>query len=124
MPTYLGWLGASKSGTGDAVWSWTSGGAAGFDLMRGDLLALRATGGDFGAALNALPGGENACLANNINTLSVADPYGPPAPESGLFMLLRPVTTSCPAEGTLDERVASQIGSRDAESAASPLACP
>jgi hypothetical protein len=100
------------------------GGAAEFDLLRGDLLTLRASAGDFAAALDALPLGQNACLANDINTLSMTDPYGAPAPGHGLFMLLRPVSTSCPAEGTLDEGVASQIGSRDAESDASPLACP
>jgi hypothetical protein len=123
LPSYSGSLGASKNGSGDAVWSWTSGGASTFDLVRGDLDTLRATGGDFGAALDALPVGENACLVNNASSLSVADPYGAPAPESGVFTILRAVTTACPAEGTLDDGGA-QVGSRDAEVAASPRACP
>jgi hypothetical protein len=106
------------------VWSWTSGGAAAFDLVRGDLNALRETGGDFTAALSALPSGENACLANDTASLSLGDPYGEPTPGIGYFTLLRPVTTSCPACGTLDEGVASQLGSRDGEIAASPRACP
>jgi hypothetical protein len=124
VPAYLGSLGASKSGTTGTVWSWTSGGATAFDLVRGDLGALRSTAGDFAAALNALPGGENACLANDTAALSLEDPYGAPAPENGVFTLLRAVTTSCPAHGTLDDGVASQVGSRDAEIAASPRACP
>ena len=124
LPTYLGSLNASKSGTGDAVWSWTSGGAAAFDLVRGDLIELRATAGDFAAALAALPGAENACLANDTASLSLGDPYGEPAPGEGTFTLLRPVSTSCPAYGTLDEGVSSQLGSRDGEIAASPRACP
>jgi hypothetical protein len=122
LPSYTGTLGASKNG-GDAVWSWTSGGASTFDLVRGDLDALRATSGDFGAALDALPGGENACLANNTSSLSFNDPYGDPAPGSGIFAILRAVTTACPAEGTLDDGGA-QVGSRDAEVAASARACP
>jgi hypothetical protein len=124
LPTYLGSLMGSKSGSGDPVWSWTSGGATAFDLVRGDLDVLRSTGGDFAAALDALPGGENACLANDTSSLALDDPYGAPAPGSGVFTLLRPVTTSCPADGTLDEGVASQLGSRDTEIAASPRACP
>ena len=124
LPTYLGSLNASKSGTGDAVWSWTSGGAAAFDLVRGDLKELRQTAGDFTAALAALPGGENACLANDTASLSLSDPYVDPAPGEGTFTLLRPVSTSCPAYGTLDDGVSSQLGSRDGEIAASPLACP
>jgi hypothetical protein len=124
LPTYLGTLKGTKNGSGDAMWTWTSGGATAFDLVRGDLNALRSTGGDFAAALDALPGGEDACLANDTSSLSLGDPYGAPAPGSGVFTLLRPVTTSCPADGTLDDGVASQLGSRDAEIAASSRACP
>jgi len=122
-PTYIGHLDGAKSG-GNAVWSWSSGGASTFDLVRGDLMALRATGGNFQQALDALPAAENACLADNTNGLSLNDPYGDPAPDGGIFTLLRPVTVACPAVGTLDDGVASQVGSRDAEVAASSRACP
>ena len=121
-PTYLGTLGASKSGPEDAVWSWNSGGASAFDLVRGDLETLRATGGSFEAALDALPGGENACLENNTVSLSVNDPYSAPTPGAGIFTLLRPVTTGCAAVGTLDD--GTEVGSRDADVAASSRACP
>jgi hypothetical protein len=124
IPTYLGSLGASTSGMGGVVWSWSSGGAAAFDLVHGDLQVLRSTDGDFAAALDALPGGEQACLANNTSALSLTDSYGSPAPGSGTFTLLRPVSTSCPAEGTHDEGLPSQLGSRDAGIAASSSACP
>lgn len=124
LPSYNGVLTAGKNGSGAAVWSWTAGGASRYDLVRGDLDALRASGGDYAAALNALPGGENACLANDTNALTLTDPYGDPAPDSTLFTLLRAVTTSCAAQGTLDEGSPDQIGSRDAEVAASPRACP
>jgi hypothetical protein len=123
-PTYSGAIVASKSGTQNATWTWGSGGASTFDLVRGDLGTLRATGGDFHAALDALPAGENACLANDTTALSLVDPYGAPPPDTGVFTLLRPVTTSCVAEGTLDDGAPSEVASRDAEVAASSRACP
>jgi hypothetical protein len=124
LPAYSGTLTASKTGPGNTVWSWTSGGASAFDLMCGDLDALRSTGGDFGAALDALPAGESACLADDTTARSLNDPYGDPAPGGAVFTLLRAVTTSCHAEGTLDEGNPAQLGSRDAEVAGSPKACP
>jgi hypothetical protein len=124
-PTYLGVLTAAKNGSGNAVWSWTSGGASAFDLVRGDLSALRTSDGDFTAALDALPGGENACLVNDTNVLTLNDPYGAPDPDTGVFTLVRPVTTGCSAVGTFDDSTGTlQAGSRDAEVAASSRACP
>jgi hypothetical protein len=124
VPTWAGTLGAAKSGTQDAVWSWPSGGASNYDLVEGDLDALRANAGNFQAALDALPAGENACLGSDQSASSLVDPYGAPPPGRGVFTLLRPATVECPAHGTLDEGVPSQTGSRDAEVAASPRACP
>ena len=124
LPSYSGVLTAAKSLSGDTVWTWTSGGAPAYDLVRGDLDTLHATGGDFEAALDALPGGENACLANNTSALSLTDPYGDPPVGNGEFALLRAATTSCAAHGTLDDGAPGQSGSRDAEVAASPRACP
>ena len=76
------------------------------------------------ATAGALPGGEDACLANDTGGSSLIDPYGDPAPDTAYFTLLRPVTTGCSAVGTLDDGVPSQIGSRDAEVAGSSRACP
>ena len=123
-PTYAGRITGAKSGAANVSWSWTSGGASAFDLVRGDLGTLRSSGGAYTSALNALPAGQNDCLANDVTALSLSDPYGAPSPGQGVFVLLRPVTTSCVARGTLDEGVPSQIGSRDAEVAASSKACP
>jgi hypothetical protein len=122
-PTYSGNLFGTKDG-GVPTWSWTAGGATAFDLVRGDLNVLRSTGGDFQAALDALPVGENACLANDTGSLSLTDPYGDPDPDTAYFALLRPVTTACVAVGTLDDGAPSQIGTRDAEVAGSSRACP
>jgi hypothetical protein len=124
LPSYAGTLTASRSAPSDVTWSWTSGGASAFDVLWGDLGTLRVTGGDFGSALDAVPAGESACLANDTTALSVHDPYGDPAPDGATFTLVRAVPTACPAEGTLDEGNPAQLGSRDAEVAASPGACP
>jgi hypothetical protein len=124
LPGYSGTLTAGKDGAGTPVWSWTQGGATAFDLVRGDLPALRGSGGDFGAALDALPAGEAACLANDTTSLALTDPTGAPPPEGAEFTLLRAVSTVCPAQGTLDEGVPGQVGSRDAEVSASSRACP
>lgn len=123
IPSYLGSLTASKSGATDAVWSWTSGGAVAWDLVRGDLGTLRSSGGDYISALQALPGGEPACLADDTGQLSSTDAF-PVAPEAGTFALLRPVNVACPAAGTFDEGTASQNGGRDGEIAGSGRACP
>lgn len=122
-PSYLGSLSASKSGATEAVWTWTAGGAATFDLVRGDLGTLRSTGGDFTAALDALPGAEPGCLADDTAQLSVTDAYGL-ASGNGTFTLLRAVSTSCPAAGSFDDGGASQSGGRDGGIAASARACP
>jgi hypothetical protein len=123
-PTYTGSLRGSKSGGSSLAWSWTAGGASKFDLLQGDLTALRSTGGNFKSALDALPAGVNACLANDTTALSLADPYGAPSAGGAEFTLLRPVAVACVAFGTLDEGVPSQVGSRDSGVEASPRACP
>jgi hypothetical protein len=122
VPNYTGSMTVSKSG-GDAVWTWTPGGSTAFDLVRGDLSTLRATDGNFTAALDALPVSEAACLANNTTALSLADPYGAPPPGEGVFAIVRPVSISCPSVGSYDEG-GVQAGGRDAEIAASARACP
>jgi hypothetical protein len=122
-PAYSGSVKASRS-AGSTTWSWTAGGAATFDLVRGDLVTLRTSGGDFAAALAALPVAEAACLANDTAALSLADPYADPAPGGGTFALVRAVATSCPAHGTYNDGTPSLHGDRDPGIGASSRACP
>lgn len=89
-------------------------GALGYDLVRGGLGALRATGGDFTSA-------PEACVADDLATTFIIAP-GDPAPGDGWWFLARPVFESGP--GTYDSGSPAQVGSRDAEIAASSLACP
>jgi len=124
VPPYSGTLTASKS-SGNTVWSWTTGGASAWDLVRGDLPTLRSTGGNFTAALNAIPASEPACLANDTSSTSKTDTNAAPAPGGGYFTIIRPVVTSgCPAAGTYNDGSATLVLSRDAGIAASGRACP
>jgi hypothetical protein len=123
VPGYSGSLGASRS-AGSTTWVWTSGGAVRFDLVRGDLATLRASGGDFNAALAAVPAGEAACLANDTPALSVIDPYPDPSPGGGTFAVLRAVTTACPAQGSYDDGSPTLARSRNPGIVASSRACP
>ena len=123
VPGYSGSLGASRS-AGSTTWAWTPGGAATFDLVRGDLSTLRASGGDFTAALGAIPAGEAACLANDSPSLSLTDPFPDPPPGGGTFALVRAVTTACPAQGSYDDGSASLVRSRNPGILASSRACP
>ncbi len=122
-PTYSGTLTATKSG-GTTGWAWTSGGASAYDLVRGDLMTLVSSAGNFQAAIDALPAGQAGCLANNTTSTSLTDPYGNPAPGSGVFALVRPVTTACTASGSFNDGSPSQIASRDLEIAMSSRDCP
>jgi hypothetical protein len=119
---YTGTLRATKA-EGGTTWTWTTGGASAYDLVQGDLGTLFATSGDFAAAVGAFPQAE-ACIADGTTALSLADPYGAPAPGAGVFAVLRPVSIACPAHGTYDTGQPSQAGSRDAEIAASGRSCP
>jgi len=123
VPAYSGSLGASKSGV-TVSWSWTDGGATTFDLIRGDLTALRDTGGDFAAAVEAISPAEAACLANDTSALSLIDPYPNPPVGSGYFALLRAVSTACPAHASYDDGSPSLLGTRDPGIAASSRRCP
>jgi glucose/arabinose dehydrogenase len=88
--------------------------AQGYDVVRGDLLALLATGGDFTAA-------TVQCLANDQPAASL--PYGAaPSLGEGWWFLVR--AASCNGVASYDEPGATQLGSRDAEIAAAPAHCP
>jgi hypothetical protein len=122
-PAYTGSLGASKS-DGSVLWLWTGDGSATFDLVRGDLTVLRGSGGDFTAALAAIPAAEPACLANDTSELSLVDPYPDPGEGQGQFALLRAVAAACPSAASYDDGSPALAGSRDGEIAASALSCP
>jgi hypothetical protein len=95
--------------------SWTSvAGASTYDVVRGDLNVLESTGGDFTSAMQI-------CLANGISARTLLDSTQPGAGQ-GLWYAVR--GSSACSNGTYDEGFPSQIGTRDAEIAASPTACP
>jgi Galactose oxidase-like, Early set domain/PKD domain len=123
VPAHAGLLTASKSGAATS-WDWTAGGAVAFDLVRGDLMTLRGTGGDLAAAIDAIPAGEQACLANDTGELTLADPSADPPPDGGFFALIRAVATVCPAAGSYDDDSPLAEGSRDPAIAASSRSCP
>jgi glucose/arabinose dehydrogenase/PKD repeat protein len=87
--------------------------ALSYDIVRGNLTTLRATGGNFTLA-------TAACLANDITATTVDDPKV--TTPSGLFWLVR--ANGC-GWGSFDEvGVPWQPASRDAEIAASAQSCP
>jgi hypothetical protein len=115
-------LGVTKSLGGTEI-TWTSGGAALFDLVRGSLSRLRATVGDFTQALDAIVPGTDVCMLNDGSGNAIVDPRTNPGGGDGYFYLVRAVA-GCGAGGTYDTGVPTQIGSRDAEIAAALNDCP
>jgi hypothetical protein len=88
--------------------------ATAYDVVRGGLSELRSSGGSFGSA-------TQECLADERPETSLE--HGPgPAPGAGFWYLVRAV--GCGANGSYDDAGPGQTGSRDAEIAASPAACP
>jgi hypothetical protein len=103
---------------GDALLSWTaSADATGHDVVYGDLLALRASSGDFAVA-------TSGCAAENTTFDSILH-AGDPGPGEAVWFLLRDVR--CSGNGTYDVVDAAgeplQLGSRDAEVDAAPASC-
>jgi hypothetical protein len=89
-------------------------GAGAYDLVRGGLIALHASAGDFTTT-------TDACLADD-SVATASDDAAPPPAGDGFWYLVRPV--NCGGPGTYDSGGAGQSGSRDAEIAASANACP
>ena len=86
---------------------------AGCSVVRGNLGTLRGTAGDFTAA-------TQACVTNDLPGTTVDDPT--PTPAGGTWYLVR--TVGCSSAGTYDEdNMAVVAGPRDAEIAASGVAC-
>lgn len=99
---------------GSLAW-WPPGGATSYDIVRGDLGFLNSTLGDFSQA-------TDECLANDHSDTSF--PYAlSPDPEEGFWFLVRRVYSML-ERGRYDTCGPSQVDSRDAEIAASNVACP
>ncbi len=106
---------AAKSG-GIMSLSWTAASdATGYDTVRGSLGTLRSSAGNFATSVDL-------CIANDQRGASSTDSAAPPA-GSGYWYLVRPVN-ACSGSGSYDEPIPPQQGLRDAEIAASGLACP
>lgn len=89
-------------------------GAMGYDIVRGDLGALRATGGDFADA-------TLECLGNDLNIAGL--PAGPdPPPGQAFWFLARAIYTGGPGE--YDSGDLSQARRPDDGIEASSLSCP
>jgi hypothetical protein len=100
---------------GSALISWPPlFGATSYDVVKGSLVTLQSSAGNFTAA-------TTACLANNLALTSVSD-ISTPAANNGFWYLVRPV--NCGGGGSYDSGAPSQVGLRDAEIAASGFACP
>jgi spore coat protein A len=95
------------------LWWGTVGGASGYDIVRGSVNELRASGGDFSNAL-----ATQTCLRNDWSPTFLEDSADPPVGE-GYWFLVR----SEPG-GTYDTGVMSQVAPRDAAIDASGNGCP
>ena len=99
----------------DISLSWsTVPGAILHDVVRGRLSTLRASHGAFNTS-------TEQCLANSTTATSLVF-SGTPAAGDGYWFLVR--GANCRGGGTYNTGAASQVGSRDAEIAASAGACP
>lgn len=107
-------LGLSFAGDRSAM-AWTPNpGASTYDVVKGDLAALRGSAGDFGSSLAA-------CVENNSPDAASSDAVSP-GPSAAWYYLVR--TFGCAQNGTYDDGAISQQGSRDAEIGTSASACP
>ena len=105
---------------GAAALSWGAlPGATGYDVVRGNLGALREAAGDFAAA-------TVACVASRIPGTTVTDGTTPPAGQ-GFWYVVRGVAEVpgvCVARGSFDSGASSQVASRDPGISASGTGCP
>jgi hypothetical protein len=123
VPTYFsGFLSVSKVSLpggepdGNVTVSWPT--VRTVDVVRGDLPAMRSSGG----VTNV-----NLCIANDLNGTSVADNAVPPS-GTAYYFLARAFAPGCAVVGSYTEGVASEKvgagGNRDADIASDPDACP
>jgi hypothetical protein len=102
-----------STGVARLVWG-SIAGATGYDAVRGSLVVLESSGGNFTTA-------TTNCLGNDLSTTTIDDNQ-PLAAGQGYWYLLRAV--NCGGAGTYNSGAPSQTGSRDAEIAASGHPCP
>lgn len=113
-PAEVTGLSVTKSGANTiASWSAVSG-ATGYDLARGDVAALRTSGGNFTTS-------TEACVARKQSATSAT--VGETVPAGGAHWLLARAA-NCAGNGTYDETTGGQSGTRDAAIAASSGNCP
>jgi hypothetical protein len=105
----------SRLSASGATLSWTPVGAAtGYDIVRGSLVPLRSSGGDFTVS-------TTSCVGNNIAATTIDHTLAPTA-GNAFWYVLRAV--NCGGNASFNSGSVKQVGSRDAEIAASPNACP
>jgi hypothetical protein len=115
IPTGVPVVSASKPAANTARLTWpTVPVATGYDVVKGSVVALRSSAGNFTTS-------TIACLGNNLAAATADDTATVPAGQ-GFWYLVRAV--SCGGSASYNSGSASQIGSRDAEIAASASACP
>jgi hypothetical protein len=87
--------------------------ATGYDVVRGDLTALRQSRGNFSSS-------TDVCLADDAPASDLLD-RSVPSDGEGFWYLVRP--TSCVGSGSFDGGGQGQLGSRDPGIEASPSGC-
>lgn len=98
--------------------AWTAiEGVSGYDVVRGTLAALRASGGDFTVS-------TTRCLGDDVPGTTLDDPAlpGEPPDGDGTWTLVRGVTAGGPL--TWQDLAPGQVGRRDEEIDAAAAACP
>jgi hypothetical protein len=99
----------------DAGVSWPA--TATVDLIRGNLVALRASGGNY-------TGTVSTCLANNVTATAVADGSSPGLGGATYYLVRPTVATFCNQTPGYTTNHPKEAAGRDAEIAASGNACP
>jgi hypothetical protein len=106
-------VGEPAPGTARLAWGAVVGASA-YDIVRGSLVTLHTSGGDFALS-------TGACLQNDLAATTLDD-GSPAGAGQGYWYLVRAV--NCGGSGSYDSGAPSQVGSRDAEILASGNACP
>ncbi len=103
--------------TGQSVkLQWAAANAPNYDVVRGDVGLLLASGGDFAAALEV-------CQQNNYGATSFFDPTPGPDPGAARWYLVR--AQNCGPRGTYDDaNTIGQVAPRDPSISNAPNACP
>jgi hypothetical protein len=101
-------------GRTDLLWDEVPG-AAGYDVVRGDLGVLQSTGGDFALA-------TESCLIDDLSSTQWPSAANPGQPGEGFWYLMRVVSPGGPF--TYDELSPTQVAPRDPGIAASGSAYP